>query len=146
MLTFIVNLSVGQLQLLLSGYSDIPNDGSAVIAIPDMGTHDQGMALICRHGLTGIPPSAAVDKWLFVHENGDEEEIGSSGDIGFSVSRDQSEGDVRLERIAGATPLEGTYKCSVETSSSTVTVELYWPCKLLASTSEKLSFQFCYDS
>ena len=144
-----MNLSAGELQLLLSGYSDIPNDGSAVIAIPDIGTHDQGMALICRHGLTGIPPSAGIDKWFFVYENGHEEEIGSSGDNGFSVSRDQSEGDVRLERIAGTSPLEGTYKCSVETSPSTfeiVTVQLYWPCKLLVSTSEKLSFQFCYNS
>ena len=126
-----MNLSAGQLQLLLSGYSDIPNDGSAVIAIPDIGTRDQGMALICRHGLTGIPPSAAVDKWFFVHENGHEEEIDISGDTGFFVSRDQSEGDVRLERIAGTSPLEGTYKCSVQISSptfETVTVRLYWPC------------------
>ena len=127
----LMNLSVGQLQLLLSGYSDIPNDGSAVIAIPDIGTHDQGMALICRHGLTGIPPSAGIDKWFFVYENEDEEEIDISGDTGFSVSRDQSQGDVRLERVAGTSPLEGTYKCSVQISSSTfetVTVQLYWPC------------------
>ena len=125
-------ISPGDLELLLSGYSDIPTDGSAVVAIPDIGTHSEGTALICRHGITGIPPSSGIDKWFFVYENGVEEEVVSSGDTGFTVSRGQSDGAVRLERTAGSSPLEGTYKCSVETSPSeleTVSVYLYWPCK-----------------
>ena len=56
--------------------------------------------------------------------------------IGWSVSRGQNDGEVRLERIAEVSPLEGTYKCVVNRSSvntdeqlDNVTVYLYWPCK-----------------
>ena len=61
--------------------------------------------------------------------------------IGWNVTRGQNDGDVRLERIAGVSPLEGTYKCAVDRSSvsidegiDTVTVYLYWPCKFLKLT------------
>ena len=59
-----------------------------------------------------------------------------NSDIGWRVSREQNNGDVRLERIAGISPLEGMYKCVVNRSRvnnnegiDSVTVYLYWPCK-----------------
>ena len=55
--------------------------------------------------------------------------------IGWNVSRGQSDGVVRLERVAGVSILEGTYKCSVDRRdlnpvvTETVSVNLYWPSK-----------------
>ena len=124
----------GVLDLLLSGYDNIPNDDTALVAIPDIGTHAEGTALICRHGLIGIPSENEIDNWNYIPENGQEVRVNS--DIGWSVSREQNNGDVRLERIAGVSPLEGTYKCVVDRSSvnndegiDSVTVYLYWPCE-----------------
>ena len=114
----------------MSGYTGIPTDGSAVLPIPGIGPHYEGMALICQHGITGIPPSAAIDKWFLVHENGDEEEVGISGNTGFTLSRGQNDGVVRLERNSGSSSLEGVYKCVVEANpTESVTVYLYWPSK-----------------
>ena len=120
----------GTLQLLLAGYSDIPTNNTALIAIPDIGTHEEGKALICRHGISGIPPSNPIDHWNFV--NDDDSEI-RADTTGFSVSRGQNYGEVRLERRAGTYPLEGTYKCSVSVNSinEMVTVYLFWPCESL---------------
>ena len=122
----------GNLDLLLAGYNDIPTDGSGVIAIPDIGTHAEG-ALICRHNVSGIPASTAFDNWNYISEDGQEVTVNST--IGWTVSRGQSVGVVRLERIAGVFPLEGLYKCSVERRdlnpvvTETVSVNLYWPSK-----------------
>ena len=115
---------------MLAGYSDIPTNNTALIAIPDIGTHEEGKALICRHGISGIPPSNPIDHWNFV--NDDDSEI-SADTTGFSVSRGQNYGEVRLERRAGTYPLEGTYKCSVSVNSinEMVTVYLFWPCESL---------------
>lgn len=78
-----------------------------------------------------MPPTSAIDDWLLQSENGEEQSI--DADTGWSVSRGQNDGVVRLERITGVSPLEGTYKCSVDridsNSVETVTVRLYWPCK-----------------
>ena len=128
MLYAIVSDIEGVPDLLLSGNEIIP---MALVAIPDIGTHDEGMALICRHGITGIPPTSAIDDWKFVSEENMEESI--TPDLGWSISRGQSDGVVRLERIEGLSPLEGTYKCSVhridigEDTFESVTVYLYWP-------------------
>ena len=50
---------------------------------------------------------------------------------GWSVSRGQNDGVVRLERLPGVQPLEGNYSCVVErtnpTRLDTVTLYLYWP-------------------
>ena len=122
---------LGTLNLQLTDYENIPTDGSALIAIPDIGTHAEGRALICHHGITGVPPTSAIDDWLLVPENDEGESV--SSDTGWSVSRGQNDGVVRLERITGISPLEGSYKCSVNKIDSntveTVTVQLYWPCK-----------------
>ena len=89
---------------------------------------NEDMALICQHGITGLPPSAAIDKWFLVHENGHEEEVGIAGNTGFTVSRGQNDGVVRLERNSGSSSLEGVYKCVVEANpTQSVTVYLYWP-------------------
>jgi hypothetical protein len=120
----------GVLDLLLSGYDNIPIDDTALVAIPDIGTHAQGTALICRHGLAGIPPTVGFDNWNYIPEGGQEVRVNS--DIGWSVSRGQNEGEVRLERIAGVSPLEGTYRCEVRRVNleiETVDVHLYWPSK-----------------
>ena len=117
----------GTLELLLSGYENIPTDNSALVDITDVGTHAEDRALICRHGITGIPPTNPIDHWTFVSVNGDESSVDSTG---FIVTRSQSSGEVRLERPAGIYPLEGTYKCSVMGMTETVTVCLFWPCKL----------------
>ena len=124
----------GVLQLLLSGYDDIPNDNTALVPIPDIGTHAEGTALICRHHITRIPSENEIDNWYYIPEDGQEVMVNS--EIGWSVSRGQNEGDVRLERITGVSPLEGIYKCVVDRSSvnndeelDSVTVYLYWPCK-----------------
>ena len=130
-----IRLFPGVLQLLLSG-QDIPTDGSALIAIPDIGTHAEGTALICRHGIDGIPPDAEIDNWNYISEGGQEVRVNST--IGWSVTRGQIIGDVRLERIAGVSPLEGNYTCVVDRIeispvTETVSVHLYWPSKWLHS-------------
>lgn len=100
------------------------------MAIPDIGTNEQGRALVCRHGIEGIPPSAEIDRWYYVNdEEGDEVEVTGAEENGFTRTREQSEGSVRLERDAGVFPLEGTYKCKVNDDS--ITVELYWPGKIM---------------
>ena len=128
---------IGVLELLLSGYDNIPIDNTALIAIPDIGTHAEGTALICRHGIKGIPSEIELDNWNYISEGGQEVRVNST--IGWSVSRGQNDGDVRLERITGVSPLEGIYKCVVDRSMinsddgiDTVTVHLYWPCKFLS--------------
>ena len=123
----------GVLDLLLSGYDNIPNDDTALVAIPDIGTDALGTALICRHGLIGIPSTVAFDNWNYIPEGGQEMTVNS--DIGWSVSRGQNEGVVRLERIAGVSPPGGTYRCQVRRVDlpsmevETVDVHLYWPSK-----------------
>ena len=126
-------LYTGALDLLLSGYDNIPNDDTALVAISDIGTHAEGTALICRHHITGIPSEDEIDNWNYIPEDGQEVRVNS--DIGWSVSRGQNEGEVRLERIAGVSPLEGTYRCEVRkghlnpVETETVDVHLYWPSK-----------------
>ena len=129
-------LYTGVLQLLLSG-QNISTDDDALIPIPNVGTRTDGRALICRHGIRGIPSQNEIDNWNYISEGGEEVQVNST--IGWIVSRGQNEGDVRLERIAGVSPLEGTYKCVVDRSVidsdegiDTVTVHLYWPCKFLS--------------
>jgi hypothetical protein len=129
-LMLLLQASSGVLHLLLSGYDDIPNDNTALVAIPDIGTDAEGTALICRHGIIGIPPADEIDNWNYIPEGGQEVRVNS--DIGWSVSRGQNEGEVRLERIAGVSPLEGTYRCEVRRVNleiETVDVHLYWPSK-----------------
>ena len=54
-----------------------------------------------------------------------------SAGTGWSVSRGQNDGVVRLERLPGVQPLEGNYSCVVERTNPTrldaVTLYLYWP-------------------
>ena len=113
----------------MSGYTGIPTDGSAVLPIPDIGPHYEDMALICQHGITGLPPSSAIDKWIFIHENGDKEKVVTSANTGYTTSHGQNDGVVRLERNAGSSSLEGLYKCVVEIINFTQTafVYFYWP-------------------
>ena len=86
------------------------------------------------HNIRGIPASTdAFDNWNYISEDGQEVTVNLT--IGWTVSRGQGDGVVRLERIPGVSPLEGTYKCSVENRdlnpvvTETVSVNLYWPSK-----------------
>ena len=107
MIMLLFCLYKGFLQLLLSGYENIPNDNTALVPIPDIGIHAEGTALICRHHITGISFENEIDSWNYISEGGQEVTVNS--DIGWKVSREQNNGDVRLERITGVSPLEGTY-------------------------------------
>ena len=125
-------LHEGVLELELSE-ENIPSDNTALVPIPDIGTHAEGTALICRHRITGIPPTVEFGNWNYTKDG---QEVTVNSTIGWSVSRGQNKGDVRLERITGVSPLEGKYKCVVDRSRvnntegiDSVTVYLYWPCK-----------------
>ena len=145
--TIIVNLNeyiivhacnyIGTLQLSLPGFDHIPSNGAVLIS--DVGTIEDGRALICRHNATDTRPAGVLDEWYYMYGTEQEQRVEDhDSDLGWRRNRDEDNGIyvVRLGSIvsmaAVGTSQEGVYSCVVPTTDTDfdhVEVGLYYSSK-----------------
>ena len=129
--------NIGTLRLSLPGFDHIPSNGAVLIS--DVGTIEDGRALICSHNATDTRPEGVLDEWYYMYGTEQEQRVEDhDSDLGWRRNRDENNGIyvVRLGSIvsmaAVGTSQEGMYSCVVPTTDTDfdhVEVGLYYSSK-----------------